>query len=194
MQDTQSTTHKAKRGRLLPATTSSSYFTVRQIPLENLREGQCQPIHSRSLYYSYYFYSTVNLSAVYRYKFKRGALSLENFRRRARYLKFSYQTKQAKRKWRHAHATTRAILLDKPHAHFIAHHRHNDSQLLGTHLRAPNLSRNISLQRLAIRTRGAVISRPTLPLTVHTTIEHLPATSTPNLKHLLQRAWISVTV
>ena len=85
------------------------------------------------------------------------------------------------------HTTTRAFLLDKPHVHFIGHHRHNDSQLLGTHLRAPNLSRNISLQRLAIRTSGAVNSRSTLPLTVHTTIEHLPATSTPNLKHLIQK-------
>ena len=109
-------------------------------------------------------------------------------------LKFSYLTKQAKRKWRHAHATTRAILLDKPHVHFIAHHRHNDPQLLRKHLHATNLSRSISLQRLAIHTSGTVNSRSTLPLTVHTTIEHLPATSTPNLKHLLQRAWISVTV
>ena len=31
-------------------------------------------------YYSYYFYSTVKFSAVYRYKFKRGALSLENLK------------------------------------------------------------------------------------------------------------------
>ena len=90
--------------------------------------------------------------------------------------------------------TKRVFLLDKPHVHFIAHHRHNDAQLLRTHLHATNLSRSISLQRLAIRTSGAVNSRSTLPLTVHTTIEHLPATSTPNLKHLLQRAWISVTV
>jgi len=51
MQDTQSTTHKAKRGRLLPASISSSYFTLRTIP------------------------------SLYRYKFKRGALSLANFKR-----------------------------------------------------------------------------------------------------------------
>ena len=116
------------------------------------------------------------------------------FKRRARYLNFSYPTKQAKRKRRYVHATTRVFLLDKPHVHFIAHHRHNDPQLFQTHLHATNLSRSISLQKLAIRTSGAVNSRSTLPLTVHTTIEHLPATSTPNLKHLLQRAWISVTV
>jgi hypothetical protein len=116
-----------------------------------------------------------------------------NFNWRARNLKFSYLTKQAKRKWCYVHATTRVFLLDKPHVHLIAHHRHNDAQLLRTHLHATNLSRSISLQRLAIRTSGAVNSRSTLPLTVHTTIEHLPATSTPNLKHLLQRAWISVT-
>ena len=42
MQDTQSTTHKAKRGRLLPASISSSYFTLRTIPLlynTSSREG-----------------------------------------------------------------------------------------------------------------------------------------------------------
>ena len=78
------------------------------------------------------------------------------FKRKARYLNFSYPTKQAKRKRRYVHATTRVFLLDKPHVHFIAHHRHNDPQLLRTHLHATNLSRSISLQRLAIRTIGAV--------------------------------------
>ena len=85
------------------------------------------------------------------------------------------------------------FLLDKPHVHFRAYHRHNDSQLLGTHMRASNLSRNISPPRLAIRTRGATITRPILPLKVLTTIEHFPATTTPELKHLLKRAWLSVT-
>ena len=42
MQDTQSTTHKAKRGLLLPATISSSYSTLRTIPSlynKSSREG-----------------------------------------------------------------------------------------------------------------------------------------------------------
>ena len=46
MQDTHSTTHKAKRGRLHPATTSSSYSTVRTIPTLNnksSREGESTP-------------------------------------------------------------------------------------------------------------------------------------------------------
>ena len=86
------------------------------------------------------------------------------FKRRARYLKFSYPTKQAKRKRRYVHATTRVFLLDKPHVHFRAYHRHNELQLIGAHMSASNLSKNISPLRLAIRTRGATISRPILPL------------------------------
>ena len=112
---------------------------------------------------------------------------------RAWNLKFSYLTKQAKRKWRYVHTTTRVFLLDKPHVHFRDYHRHKDSQLLGTHMRALNLSKNISPPRLAIRTRGAIISRPILPLKVLTTIEHFPATTTPKLKHLLKKAQLPVS-
>jgi len=47
MQDTQSTTHKAKRGRLLPAASPSSYSTVQcTIPSPNnksSREGESTP-------------------------------------------------------------------------------------------------------------------------------------------------------
>jgi hypothetical protein len=109
------------------------------------------------------------------------------FNWRARNLKFSYLTKQAKRKWRYVHTTTRVFQLDKPHVHFRDYHRHKDSQLLGTHMRALNHSKNISPPRLAIRTRGAIISRPILPLKVLTTIEHFPATTTPKLKHLFKK-------
>ena len=53
---------------------------------------------------------------------------------------------------------------------------------------ASNLSKNISPLRLAIRTRGATISRPILPLKVLTIIEeNFPATTTPELKHLLKK-------
>ena len=114
------------------------------------------------------------------------------FNWRARNLIFSYLTKQAKRKWRYVHSTTRIFLLDKPHVHFRSYHRHNDSQLPGTHMRASNPSRNINPPRLT-HTRWAMISRPILPLKVLTTIEHFPATTTPELKHLLKRAWLSVT-
>ena len=53
--------------------------------------------------------------------------------------------------------------------------------------------KNISLSRLAIRTRGAVISRLIFPLTVLTTMGHLPATFTPHLLYLLKKGWLSAT-
>ena len=109
MQDTHSTTHKAKRGRLHPATTSSSYFTVRTIPTLNnksSREGESTPRKFKRglmsadtlptfLLFLLLLFDRQILRNLQIQVQERGSIP-RKFKRRARYLKISYPTKQAK--------------------------------------------------------------------------------------------------